>query len=160
MIDRHTLLPPGLPARLSARRGRAARAVLVWAAVGIASVSPAPGQTATATTGVLQGTVTDATGGVLPGVTLTLTDLATGTVRETVSTESGHYSFISVLPGRYRLTAALEGFQQAVVPEVVIEVNKTISVDLKLAVGQLTETVDVTAGLAPLLQRNDATIVN
>ena len=101
----------------------------------------AAAQTATATTGVVSGIITDSTGGVLPGVAIVLIDENTGASRETVSTDSGHYSFISVLPGRYRITATLQGFQQTLISDVVVEVNKILSVDVKLAVGQLTESV-------------------
>lgn len=135
----------------------AAAAGLLCLALGAA---PAGAQTATATTGIVQGTVTDATGGVLPGVTVVLTDLRAGTARETVTTGSGHYTFVSVLPGRYRITARLEGFQQTVVPEVLVEVNKAQNVDLRLSVGELSETVEVAGGAAVALQQNDSTVVN
>ena len=126
--------------------------------LGLGSNSAA--QTATATTGVVSGTVTDATGGVLPGVTVVLTDTNTSGTRETVSSDSGHYAFISVLPGRYRVTASLQGFQQTNVSDLVVEVNKIFTVDVKLTVGNLTETVEVSAGAAVALQLNDSTIVN
>lgn len=124
-------------------------------AVGVANA-----QTATATTGVVSGTVSDPSGAVLPGATVVLIDTNTGATRETVSTESGYYSFISVLPGRYRATATLQGFQQAVVSDIVVEVNRIVTLDLKLSVGQVTETVEVTAGAGVALQLNDSTIVN
>lgn len=141
-----------------------------WRAVGLAgavawslllgSLTTAAAQTATATTGVVSGTISDSTGGVLPGVTIVLTDLNTSAAREAVSSESGHYSFVSVLPGRYRLTATLQGFQQTNVSDLLVEVNKILSVDVRLGVGNLTETVEVSAGAAVALQLNDSTIVN
>ena len=79
----------------------------------------AAAQTATSTTGVVVGVVSDATGAVLPGVTVVLTDLNTNSPRETVTSESGHYSFANVLPGKYKLSATLEGFQQTIVPEII-----------------------------------------
>lgn len=121
---------------------------------------PAAAQTATATTGVVSGRITDTTGGVLPGVAVTLTDAGTGAIREAVSTDSGHYAFISVLPGRYRVTAALQGFQQTTVPDMLVEVNKVHTLDLKLGVGQITETVEVSAGAGAALQSNDSTVMN
>jgi len=131
---------------------------MMW--IGLVAAAPVHAQTATSTTGVVQGTITDISGGVLPGVTVVLTDLNTNTSRETISGESGVYSFVSVLPGRYKVTATLQGFQQTVVPQVLVEVNKTQHVDLKLGVGQLSETVEVVAGAAVVLQHNDSTIVN
>jgi hypothetical protein len=126
----------------------------------LAIAAPLAAQTPTATTGVVTGVITDASGGVLPGVTVELTDLNTNTVRATVTSESGNYAFANVLPGRYRVKAALQGFQQAVVPELAVEVNKSHSVDLKLGVGAITESVDVAGGAAVALQRNDSTVIN
>ena len=120
---------------------------------------PAAAQTATSTTGVVSGVVSDATGGVLPGVTVLLTDLNTSAARETVTSESGHYSFANVLPGRYRLVATLAGFQQTIVPEIAVEVNKSQSVDLKLGVGRVTEAVEVRGGAAAVLQLNAANFI-
>lgn len=125
----------------------------------LALASNAAAQTATATTGVVTGTISDSTGAVLPGVTVVLIDLNTNASRETVSTESGHYSFVSVLPGRYRMTASLQGFQQINISDLLVEVNKTSSFDLRLWVGSVTETVEVTAG-GVALQTHDSTIVN
>jgi hypothetical protein len=128
-------------------------------AMGLAA-GPAAAQTATSTTGVVVGVVSDATGAVLPGVTVVLTDLSTSISRETVTSASGHYSFANVLPGRYRLTATLEGFQQSVVPSMAVEVNKSQSVDVKLGVGQFTESVEVAGGAAAVLQHSDSTVTN
>ncbi|HSC28771.1 MAG TPA: carboxypeptidase-like regulatory domain-containing protein [Vicinamibacterales bacterium] len=149
--------PPG-PARSRACRS----GVVVAAALSalLAAGAPAAAQTATATTGIVSGAITDATGLVLPGVTVVLTDLRTNASQETVSTASGRYSFVSVLPGRYRLTATLEGFQQTVIPEVIVEVNKSLAVDLKLGVGQVSEVVEVSATASVALQQNDSTVVN
>ena len=124
----------------------------------VLAVAPvlAAAQTPTATTGVVVGTLKDSTGAVLPGVTVVLTELATNAARETISDSTGHYAFAAVLPGRYRITATLEGFRPVVVPEVAVEVNKTYTVDLTLAVGEVSEAVEVTAA-APL-QKIDATI--
>jgi hypothetical protein len=126
--------------------------------LGLGSNSAA--QTATATTGVVSGTISDATGAVVPGVTVVLTDLNTNASRETVSTESGYYSFISVLPGRYRLTASLQGFQQTSINDLAVEVNKTLGVNVTLGVGNVSETIEVSAGAGVALQTNDSTIVN
>ncbi len=120
----------------------------------------AAAQTATSTTGVVVGVVSDATGAVLPGVTVVLTDINTNAPRETVTSESGHYSFANVLPGKYKLSATLQGFQQTIVPEIVVEVNKSNSVDVRLGVGQVSEAVEVTGNAAVALQHNDSTVTN
>jgi carboxypeptidase family protein len=128
-------------------------------AVGLAG-APSWAQTPTATTGVVSGVVTDASGGVLPGVAVVLTDLNTNAARETATSASGHYAFANVLPGRYRVQASLQGFQQAVLPSLTVEVNKSHNVDLRLEVGQVTESVDVTGALGAVLQLNDSTVIN
>jgi hypothetical protein len=134
--------------------------VIAAAGLVLLAASIAAAQTATATTGVVSGTITDATGGVLPGVAVVLTDVNTTASRETVSSESGHYAFISVLPGSYRLNATLQGFQQTTVPDVLVEVNKTVTIDMKLGVGSLTESVEVAVTVGAALQMNDSTILN
>ncbi|MBA2303660.1 MAG: carboxypeptidase regulatory-like domain-containing protein [Acidobacteria bacterium] len=155
----------GDEARDSARRRRlsgwsaAARVAVVLCGT-LCAALPVRAQSATATTGVVQGTVSDPTGGVVPGVAVILTDLNTSAPRETVTSDAGYYAFSGVLPGRYSVTAALSGFQQAVVRGVAVEVNKTQNVDIKLGVGQVSEIVEVNAGAAVALQQNDSTVVN
>jgi hypothetical protein len=150
------------PVRRRPWGGRGLAAVRVAVGLGLALLAgvPAAAQTATATTGVVQGTIRDSSGGVMPGVTVVLTDLNTNTARETVTAETGFYAFSNLLPGRYRLTATLPGFQQAVVSDVAVEVNRTQAVDLRLGVGQVTEAVEVVGGAAAALQQNDSTVLN
>ena len=62
------------------------------------------------TTGTIFGTVTDESGGVLPGVTVTLTSVAVPGTPSTVTSETGAYRFLSLPPGSYDLTFALQGF--------------------------------------------------
>ncbi|MEX2663562.1 MAG: carboxypeptidase-like regulatory domain-containing protein, partial [Vicinamibacterales bacterium] len=150
------------PVRRRPWGGRGLAAVRVAVGLGLALLAgvPAGAQTATATTGVIQGTIRDSSGGVMPGVTVVLTDLNTNTARETVTAETGFYAFSNLLPGRYRLTATLPGFQQAVVSDVAVEVNRTQAVDLRLGVGQVSEAVEVAGGAAAALQQNDSTVLN
>src|SRR5438128_3724656 len=65
-------------------------------------------QTINATLG---GTVSDATGALIPGVTITATNLATGIVTTVVTNEAGAYNFASIQSGTYKVTAELPGFQ-------------------------------------------------
>ena len=66
------------------------------------------GQTINATLG---GTVTDSSGALIPGVTITATNLATGIVTSVLSNEAGAYNFASIQSGTYKVTAELPGFQ-------------------------------------------------
>lgn len=146
------------------RDARASRSVpavsLLVLLVAAVCAAPAGAQTATATTGVVQGTVRDGSGGVIPGVTVVLTDANTSTARETVTNASGFYAFSNLLPGQYNLNATLAGFQQSAVRDITVEVNKTQAVDVRLGIGPLSESVEVQADRAAALQQNDSTVVN
>ena len=66
---------------------------------------------AQSTYGTISGTIEDATKALIPGVTVTATNIATGVVSTTISNEAGAYNFASLLPGTYKVTAELSGFQ-------------------------------------------------
>src|ERR1035437_6301946 len=99
--------------------------------------------------GDIRGTVTDATGAVVPGVTITLLDLDTGVSKELVTNSVGLYDAVSILPGRYKITFAKEGFGKVVRDGIVLAVG-AISVDAQLGVGATQQEVDVTADAALL----------
>ena len=88
-------------------RTRLLTAVLVAPLLAICSSARA--QTPTATTAVVTGTVVDASGAVVPGATVVLTDPSTNRTQETVTNPSGHYAFGGVLPGTYEVTVTLAG---------------------------------------------------
>jgi hypothetical protein len=115
--------------------------------------------TATAQTqlGAIQGTITDQSAGVLPGVTVTATQIETGVSRSTVSNETGVYRIQSLDPGRYRITADLQGFRRAVRNDVVLSVGATLGVNFTMQTGNLQETIEVT-GSAPDIQTERAEI--
>ena len=87
------------------------------------------------TTADLVGTIKDSSGGVVPGVTVALTNEATGVSRSTTTTDSGTYIFTSLQPGRYRLTAELSGFRKIERTGVELQVNQRAQIDLDLEVG-------------------------
>ena len=106
-------------------------------------------------TGGLRGAVRDANG-VIPGVTVTITNDATGAVREAVSNDQGEYSFAAVPPGNYTVRAALTGFRTYENRNLRIAAQQFITLDITLEVGQLQETITVT-GAAPLIDTSNAT---
>ncbi len=106
---------------------------------------------AQAVTGTLLGNVTDSTGAAVPGATVTATETRTNVSRTAVANETGYYLFTSLQNGIYTVEAELQGFKKVVREAVPVDVNTTIRVDLRLEVGQLTETVSVSAE-TPLLQ--------
>ena len=98
----------------------------------------------------ISGRVTDASGAVVPGVDVTLTNLDTGVVREAVTNETGAYAFPSLNPGPYRLQAALQGFRTFSQAGIVVQVGSNLVVDPALEAGQLAETVEVRGGASQL----------
>ncbi len=110
----------------------------------------APAAALAQTNAQVSGRVTDASGAVVPGVDVTLTNIDTGVVREAVSNDSGAYVFPSLNPGRYRLQAALQGFRTFSQADVVLQVGANVVIDPTLEAGQLAETVEVRGGATPL----------
>jgi hypothetical protein len=102
--------------------------------------------------------VFDPSSAIIPGVTLEAKDLATGEVRTTTSDQIGTFVFLSLQPGAYSLTASMTGFQTAVLPRVVVETARTTDVDVRLPVGAVTETIEVTATGTPVLETTSNTI--
>jgi hypothetical protein len=96
--------------------------------------------------GKIAGTVLDDSGGVLPGATVTLTNVGTNQVETTVTSEIGAFLFPQVPVGTYKITVSLEGFTSAEYTDVKVAVGQEYSLTAKLGLGQMTETVTVTAG--------------
>ena len=88
-------------------------------AVMLASAAPAHAQVNSAS---IAGTITDSQGGVLPGVTLTVTNAESGTVRTGVTEADGKYRVAGISPGRYNLTAELPGFQTVAVKDITLQI--------------------------------------
>jgi hypothetical protein len=107
----------------------------------------------------LQGTVTDMSGGVLPGVVVKLQSPATGLAREVVANAAGVYVFNFVPAGGYLITAELSGFKSVRQENIRLEVGQNLELDLKMEVGRLEEVVDVQAA-TPLLDHSSPSIGN
>jgi hypothetical protein len=93
----------------------------------------------------IEGIIKDSTGGVLPGVTVTMSNLDTGASRTVVTNEAGLYRAQLLPLGNYRVEAELSGFTKFVQEGVVLTAGMTATVDITLEVGQVTETVTVSA---------------
>src|SRR5262245_1708524 len=109
------------------------------------------------TTADLVGTIRDSSGGVMPGVTVTLTNEATGVTRTATTGSEGTYIFTSLQPGMYRLAAEISGFRKVERTNVTLQVNQRAQVDLNLEVGLLSETVQI-VGEAPLLETQSSVL--
>jgi Carboxypeptidase regulatory-like domain/TonB-dependent Receptor Plug Domain len=107
-------------------------------------------------TGGINGTVTDPTGAVVPGVALTLTNNATGDVYNTVSTATGGYVFSLLKPGDYTLKATKSDFK-TISQKVSVLLGQNSTVNLTMELGASTTTVEVT-GEGQLLQTENANI--
>ena len=102
----------------------------------------------------VQGTVQDATGAVIPGASVTITNVNTGVQQTTKTDQGGVYSFPSLIVGTYNLTIGAQGFQNYQQTGIVLEVGSNIAVNASLSVGSASQTVQVEAqGLA--LQTED-----
>ena len=106
------------------------------------------GATAVAQTtlGRLAGSVTDSSGGVLPGATVTLTNQQTNQVQTTVSNSEGTFLFPQVPVGTYKVDIALEGFKTKSYTDLIVNVGQEYSLTAKLDIGTISETVTVEAG--------------
>ncbi len=108
-------------------------------------------------TGSIFGTIRDASGAIVPGARVTLTNEGTAQVLTTTSGASGEYTFSPVKIGRYAVSAEFKGFQRVEHTKVTVDVQQRVVVDFALPPGQMTETVMVT-GEPPPLQTQDASV--
>lgn len=104
-------------------------------------------------TGTVVGTVVDTTGAALPGVTITITNLATGQMRPTVTNASGRFQVAALPPSQYKLKAELQGFRTLERPAITVNIGAMVSLDLALEVGGLETSLTVTDD-APIVERN------
>src|SRR5262245_37235958 len=120
----------------------------------LATAIPVLAQQGTAEIG---GKVTDEQGGVLPGVTLVITNEDSGVYREIVSSPDGNYFAAQLVPGRYKIAAKLTGFKNFERGGLVVAVGKRLTIDVTMSVGALEETVRVTAE-SPLVDTTSAKV--
>ena len=108
--------------------------------------------------GAIGGMITDTSGAMLPGVTVTLSN-PRGTIggnQATVTDDRGAFQFLRLVPGTYTVRAELQGFRPALQENIVVVADQTARVDLKLEVGALREDITV-SGASPLLDTTSAT---
>lgn len=108
----------------------------------------------TPSTGALTGTVTDPSGAVITGATVTLTNTGTGQTRSTTTDANGSYKFGLLPPGTYSVAFSANGFQSSTVPSVSVNVTETAVLDRKLEVGAATTQVTVEATAEAIQTQN------
>jgi hypothetical protein len=99
----------------------------------------------TATTGQISGNVTDPGGSPVPDATITITRTETGEARTVTTSEDGNYTVPNLAIGTYRITVSKTGFKETAVGSVVVNVANITRQDVALEIGQVTETVQITA---------------
>src|SRR5215831_4120834 len=107
--------------------------------------------------GVINGVVKDPSGAILPGVSVNLSDKATGRTQQTITTEVGRYSFAAVPPGLYSLSFELPGFKKLLRENVTVNVRDIVNIDVNLEVGAVASEVTVNEE-APLIQAETAAL--
>ena len=135
-------------------RSRTLYSLFCFLGVGLLSNAAAFGQVTRAD---IVGTVTDATGAVLPNAKITLTDSATDQIRTTGSGANGDYSFSLLDPGTYSIKIVVPAFQTFSVPSLTIEAGDRARVNATMQPGQTSSTIEVT-GQAPLLQSDSSVL--
>ena len=116
--------------------------------------SPAAAQLGTAT---ISGIVTDSSGAVIVGATIGAVNNGTNFRRQTISNEQGQYNLPGLTPGSYNVSVQLKGFRRAELDNITLQVDQNVRVNVALEVGQVTETVAITAE-APLIESQSATL--
>ena len=133
---------------------------MMWKAVAFVTllgVLWSPAGRAQLTSGTISGTVTDSTGAVIPGATITTRNTATGISRSTASATTGRYEVSNLPVGNYEVSVSMSGFQTLVRSGIELTVGRNAVVDVTMQVGEVTQVVNVT-GEAPLVETSTATV--
>src|ERR1700674_452870 len=107
--------------------------------------------------GRILGTVTDQSGGVVAGATVTVIDTERGVTRSLTSDDAGEFNAPNLTPGTYTVRAEAKGFKKLERQNVALEVGKEIRVDLTLQPGAAEQTITVTEAI-PLVETTNATL--
>ena len=110
---------------------------------------------AQAVSGTILGSVQDTTGAAVPGASVTIVNNETGLTRAATTTSAGEYDVPSLPPGTYHVSAEMKGFKKVALSGIRLNVDQKARVDLKLEVGDLTESVQVEAAV-PLVQSDSS----
>jgi Carboxypeptidase regulatory-like domain len=108
-------------------------------------------------TGTILGTVRDATGGVVPSATVTLTNEGTAAKQTATTSDNGQYTFTPIRIGKYSVEVQIAGFQSEKKTGVQLDIQQQVVVDFSLTPGQVTSAIEVTASI-PALQSENASV--
>ncbi len=107
--------------------------------------------------GSISGLITDQGGALVQGAHVTLLNPATGVTQHTVSSSAGLYTFISLNPAVYKVTASQTGFKAVALDKITVNVDEVTEVNITLQVGAATETINVTEGVS-LVEPSNSTV--
>jgi hypothetical protein len=119
---------------------------------------PALESMAQTVTGAVRGTITDPSGAIVSGATVTATNVASGVAAATKTNDTGEYSIRFLQIGRYKLTVAAPGFETANYGPFALEIDQMAKIDIPLHIGATTATVDVSGQMQPILNTESATL--
>ena len=122
---------------------------LIWASLGTAQLD----------TGTISGTVSDQSGGAIPGAAITIRNVETGVARNLVTNAAGRYEAAALPVGSYEVRASLTGFQTLVRSGITLTVGRNAVVDMTLQVGEVAQAITV-AGEASFVETTTATVSN
>ncbi len=103
------------------------------------------------------GSVNDASRSAVPQATVTLTNLGTAERRNSVTDASGNYQFVNLVPGQYKIEVEKPGFRRFSRDPITVEVQSAVRIDVPMQVGDVSQTVEVSAQ-TPLLQTENASL--
>jgi Carboxypeptidase regulatory-like domain len=107
--------------------------------------------------GGIVGTVTDPSGGAIPGASVIVLNTGTNASFRTTTNAEGFYQMLHLVPGVYTVTSEMKGFKRTVVTDVTVRVSSTTTANVRMAVGAVTQSVRVTAA-TPLLDTTSGTV--
>src|ERR1700678_1931321 len=109
-------------------------------------------------TGTVRGTVTDPSGAIVTGATVTATNTASAVATVTKTNGAGEYSIRFLQIGQYKVTVSAPGFETANYGPFALEIDQTAKVDISLHIGSTTMNVDVSGQMQPILNTESATL--
>jgi len=116
------------------------RMLFLITVLGVLDPCPSWGQ---GITGSINGTISDSSGAVVPGATITATNTSTGVAAKTISDAAGRYAFPSLAPGSYIISAEQPGFSSTLLSGISLEVYQRATVNVVMRVGNTTQTITV-----------------
>src|SRR5688572_15143106 len=139
-------LTGAVPGRMDPRRRRR-RLLLATSGVAVIALCGAAASAQT-TYGLIEGRITDATGGALPGATITVRQPTTGFARTVVSNDLGLYRMLYLSPAEYDLTVERSGFATVTRELVKVDVGQAVALDIGMTVGNVAVVIDVATPIA------------